>query len=680
MASKASDNVLKRPLYVFDLPPEILGTLEPVLNSNASFESEESNQSENGAPKHSSQPAEDGALPKATSCALCGLSFENVEEQRHHVRSDLHAYNLKQKTKGIKPVTEAEFEKLVEELDESLSGSDSSDSGSDSENDNPEAQRKTNGTTLDALLKRQANISDEPEDDFSSSEKRRRGAGNPPLIWFKSAALPSDTALGIWRTLFPATTQQDPQILLSALQSKQHRPHVPKPNPPDGGVALQDIPKGGPQIFMCMIGGGHFAGMIVSLTPKLARKQGVEERQASVLAHKTFHRYTTRRKQGGAQSANDSAKGAAHSAGSSLRRYNEQALVDDVRSLLAEWRAMIDGCELVFIRATGSTNRRTLFGPYDGQVLRQNDPRNRGFPFSTRRATQNELMRCFVELTRAKTGSISEITRSADKEKSQGEIATSADAKKQQQQQQQQHQKEPPKPALTPEQATAQLHTNQIIALIKRSKIPALLSYLQTNDIHLPTFRFFSSPDDTSTHHHAPTPLHLAASNNNSALVTALLMRGGADPSVRNGDERTPYEITRDRGTRDAFRIVRFELGEDARDWARSSIPAGISKTEAENRIAQEKAEESQKESKRRQEGLQQLKEEETKKERERRERGEEKFEKKMGKGKSLMSAREPRTAEERRQEESKGMSEEMVRRLERERRARAAEERMKRL
>ncbi|KAF1783553.1 Ankyrin repeat-containing domain [Phytophthora cactorum] len=43
------------------------------------------------------------------------------------------------------------------------------------------------------------------------------------------------------------------------------------------------------------------------------------------LCHKTFQRYTTRRKQGGAQSASD-ANGKAKSAGATLRRYNEAAL------------------------------------------------------------------------------------------------------------------------------------------------------------------------------------------------------------------------------------------------------------------------------------------------------------------------------------------------------------------
>lgn len=39
--------------------------------------------------------------------------------------------------------------------------------------------------------------------------------------------------------------------------------------------------------------------------------------------HKTFHSYTVRAKQGGAQSAQDRSKGGCKSAGANLRRHNE---------------------------------------------------------------------------------------------------------------------------------------------------------------------------------------------------------------------------------------------------------------------------------------------------------------------------------------------------------------------
>jgi hypothetical protein len=106
-----------------------------------------------------------------------------------------------------------------------------------------------------------------------------------------------------------------------------------------------------------MIAGGHFAGAVVRVSraqdddsgddeKTRKRKQKKPKPETEVVLHKTFHRYTSmfsnmhtilefqlmrtlaRRKQGGSQSANDNAKGAAKSAGAQLRRYGEQALRD----------------------------------------------------------------------------------------------------------------------------------------------------------------------------------------------------------------------------------------------------------------------------------------------------------------------------------------------------------------
>lgn len=48
-----------------------------------------------------------------TACSLCDQLFSTVEEQRSHIRSDLHNYNLKLKLRGLEPVSEVEFETLV---------------------------------------------------------------------------------------------------------------------------------------------------------------------------------------------------------------------------------------------------------------------------------------------------------------------------------------------------------------------------------------------------------------------------------------------------------------------------------------------------------------------------------------------------------------------------------------
>ena len=455
-----------------------------------------------------------------------------------------------------------------------------------------------------------------------------------------------------------------PVCWISSRRSNLLPGHKGKVPANSSGVPLPEA-YNGPHIFLCMIGGGHFAAMVVSLAPKQTKSSatGPLTREATVLAHKTFHRYTTRRKQGGAQSANDSAKGAAHSAGSSLRRYNEQALTDEVRLLLSDWKGMIDTSELLFIRATGNTNRRTLFGPYDGQILRQNDPRIRGFPFSTRRATQNELMRSFVELTRVKVLEVDEAAIATAKVAAEEAIKAAAASKANKQ-------SAPAIPKRSEEDETALLHTTQIQALIRRSKLPALLSYLKSNDLP-PNFLFY--PQDSQQNHHAPTPLHLAASQNSAPLVSGLIIKGGANISLLNGDGKTPFDLTGDRATRDAFRVARSELGEDKWDWDAAHVPSALSKSEAEERDAREKKEEAKKEEERRRAETARLKEEGPK-------AVDGPLGKAAGRGRALALGQAGKTAQEKREDEAKGMTPEMRQRLERERRARAAEERMRRM
>ena len=591
-----------------------------------------------------------GPVKPSTTCQLCGTDSSSVQEQRLHVKTDWHKYNLKQKIKGAQSVSENEFEKLVDDLNESISGSGSETS--DSEADGEE----TRESTLSALLKKQAKLGQSNTQEEVTPKKRKRGSEKRPLIWFSTSLLSSNISLGIYRALFTNSEQEQPD-LVEVVRTKQLRPVSAKPLSADesSGVPLPSTMTS-PQIFLCMIGGGHFAGMIVSLAPKLAKQTtGTEQRQAVVLAHKTFHRYTTRRKQGGGQSANDAAKGAAHSAGSSLRRYNEVALEQEIRALLTEWRDMIDVSQLIFVRATGSSNRRILFGPYHNQILRQNDPRNRTFPFSTKRATQAELMRAFVEITRVKVSEVDEVALAeataaatsqseADRGASQANVlAVEAKAK-------------PSK-----EEEAANLHTTQLQALIRRSKVPALLSYLENNSL-TPNFHF--QPPSTQANHHAPTPLHLASSINSSAVVLALLTRAGGDPSEINVDGKTPFDLAGERGTRDAFRIARSELGEEKWNWNAAHIPAPLSKAEADKRDEDERAEAGRAELERRKAEEVRLRNEV---------KVVDKGSKKAGRGVGAVE----KTAEERREEDARGMTPQMRMLVERERRARAAEARL---
>ncbi|KAJ7918760.1 hypothetical protein B0H13DRAFT_1991605 [Mycena leptocephala] len=252
-------------------------------------------------------------------------------------RSDWHRYNVKTRLNGGQPVSELEFSKLVDALEDSISGSASEDSDADDSDD-----------AVDALVSKALR---KPR-----SRSPSQGPASAPqtaLAWFHS---PPATQLGVYKALFNSGVHQSDYL-----------------------AELKRMQTGGRTWAMFMVAGGHFAGAIPD---------------TEVLNHKTFHRYTTRRKQGGSQGLNDNAKGAAKSAGAQLRRYGEQ---------LCEINQC---CERIWIRATG-TNRK-IFIDYEGCVIEKGDGRLRTFPFPTRRPTQSELSRCLMELTRAKTSHLTE--------------------------------------------------------------------------------------------------------------------------------------------------------------------------------------------------------------------------------------------------------------------------------
>lgn len=530
-------------------------------------------------------------------------------------------------------------------MEESLSGSDSDDSV-----DNDDDRKDT---TLTTLLRRQAVLASKDDEESQTRATKQPSSGSRPLIWFSTPALPSNTYLGIYKSLFSGP-EQDAQDIAAVVRTKQLTPvsqskivAQPTPSSAQGHVL-------GPHLFLCMIGGGHFAAMIVSLVPKIKSSTvGPLSKEATVLAHKTFHRYTTRRKQGGSQSANDNAKGAAHSAGSSLRRYNEQALTEEVRQLLQEWKGMIDSSELVFIRANGATNRRTLFGPYEGQVLRNGDSRIRGFPFNTRRATQNELMRAFVELTRVKVMDHDpqpSATVAAPDSALKIKKPTASSAK----------------PQLSEEEQTAMLHTQQMTNLIRRSKLPALLSYLAANSL---SADYMFTPQD----HHTPTCLHLAASLGNTIMIEGLLLKAKADPTLLNEEGKSPYDIASSKLVRNTFRLARHELGESAFAWDKGHVGAPMSREQVQIQALQQKQEEETLEAQRR-------KQEELRLEKEGPKIQPRIIGKRQEAGRAAALGKMGQTAEDMRNEEMRGLTAEQKMRVERERRARAAEARMKAL
>lgn len=435
-----------------------------------------------------------------------------------------------------------------------------------------------------------------------------------PVTWYTSKEFPPPLKVGIYTAMLP-----EPQCTIQSLQLD-----FTNKSPVDRTIA------------MIMLGGGHFQGTIISLNESSSSK-------CAIKASKGFHRYTTRRKQGGSQSANDNAKGAANSAGAQIRRYNEIALADDIRSLFKDWNEMLDQTELILIRASGQSSRKLLYE----NGLKKGDSRIRGFPLNTRRATQAEIIRSFHILTRLQTGSTED-----------DQVVIKPEMKK-----------TPVKPATVEVQADPAIveHTDKLSVLFKRNKVAVFNNYLAEHKIDVIKFRL----EPTKVYGHTPTLLHLASSTNASLIIHSLLDRG-ADPTVINSENQTPFEVAGSKPARDAFRIWRGTHGnEDAWDWETAKIPAALTADQIKARQAKETEEKAARdvaEETRRKLEVERLEREAQ----EAQEKQRLEAESKRGPGRSLAIGVLGTSAST----SLEGLTPEMKKKIERERRARAAEAR----
>jgi hypothetical protein len=601
---------------VFEIPKEVFDTLKP-LNF------EEGN-GERVAATASLTPSSDPAPTvnkasfeadleegKTVSCSYCGqLSAQTAQELRDHYKKDYHRFNIRRKMRNESAVSEEEFERMAEDLDESLSGSDDDD---ESESDE-EVDR------VSALMdKASLDVIQEDEGSSNASGTVKNSLHGSPYAFFTSEKFEQTKCLAVYKNV----------MNLEALEK-------------DPLTALRSLNPGGHSVIV-MIGGGHFSAAVFAHAPIPKQKPTISNPfcHVQVLAHKTFHRYTTRRKQGGSQAASDAARGKANSAGSSLRRYNEQALQSEVRELLLSWKAHISSADNIYIRANGKTNR-SVIANYENAPISTRDSRVKSLPFSTSRATSTAVKRAWVELTTANV---------VDRPKAKTSKPTPSPSPAPQKQQ---HKEKPAEKQLTPEET----HTNELIGFIKKSRSPRITAYLKTHKLS-PDIQLEPESQYTAT----PTPLFYAASHGMHHVVHTLLTALNANPGIKNVNGRYPYEVA-DRATKDAFQQARQTLGESKWDWDACKVGPPLTKKDIEERAAKEKAE------------LDKSRKQELEKmEKEEKERKLQNTVNKHGQGKKLASNVVTSIGQD---AGLRGLSEEARMRLERERRARAAEARFK--
>lgn len=532
----------KNDLYIYDLPEQIINSLElMVFDSSVKEVILE-------VPKEAPEPVKKAVESNSLECGSCERSFESQEDRKEHYKSDFHRFNIKRKLANLPPIDIDEFEKLTENEDlESISGSDSEES--DDGEENIYKERKDELTTIFETQLANMNLEEkETESKFSHLNTQS------PHIFFKSSLLPEGQVFAVYKALFSKDSIERPLETIREWNSKTSS---------ESCSAL------------FMIGGGHFAGAIVShqrLNTKgnSVKQQSLQEQGVQLLEHKTFHRYTTRRKQGGSQSAMDNAKGKANSAGSSLRRYNEKALKVDVQSLLTQWEPFLKRCDNIFIRARSSSDRAVFFD--DNTCIKTDDPRIRSFPFTTKRPTASELKKAWCQLTYLSQSSRPETIPKQN---------SAVESKNQ-------NAKEATKKPAEREKTTEEKQTLELVALLKKSKAPLLVSFIRKNNLNI---NFKLQPYDEYIQ--TPTLLHLASQQGLKNMVLILLSNLKSDPTITNHFGKTAWDLAKKSEVRHAFQIARYNLGEGFTDWTAAHVEEPLSREQVNdiNQKVQEKEE-----------------------------------------------------------------------------------------
>ncbi|ODV84817.1 hypothetical protein CANARDRAFT_190087, partial [[Candida] arabinofermentans NRRL YB-2248] len=528
-------------LYVYNIKNEILQSLKLMYFDSLTLEEKSETEYLNSKPLtlenlklHQEQQQQKQQQQQQIIIKPTKPRSEIIKERESKVvLDDFAKYNEKRKLNGQVAVSEEEFEKIMDEL---------SISGSEDDSDEEYYNNLNSNTLMD------------DDDDLQSSISFMNTKS--PLVLFKSNLLPSNSCFGIYKTtlnLTSNTTTTNPLSYLTSLNETNKK-----------SLASH-------KSALFMIGGGHFAGAIISHSPKSTKgnKGTTEElmlQSVHLLEQKTFHRYTTRRKQGGSQSANDNAKGKAKSAGSNLRRYNEQALTKEVRDLLNDWKHHLDSCDHIFIKANGQSSHKSIIG-YLNAPIKNDDVRVKFFPFTTKRPTTTELKKAWCELSYLKIVNVPKINKDIlEKLEKQKEALVKS---KQQHTDSHKEQDE-----VDPDVKV----TLELISLLKKGKAPALISYLNKNKIDV---NFNLKP--INEYMNTPTMLHYASFNGLHHICQILLINLKANPTIMNKFGKTAYELSNNTKTQYSFQLASFTIGNDTVNfnWINDAkVPIARSKDE----------------------------------------------------------------------------------------------------
>ncbi|KAL1543447.1 ankyrin repeat and zinc finger domain-containing protein 1-like isoform X2 [Salvia divinorum] len=500
----------RRHRSIFEVPPDFFDSCRLFNSTSSDFETSpddgvEESKSEKEVSdntNHDGNAHSGGKIMQRWSCNTCKAEFDSLQDQRYHFKSDLHRFNIKLSIAGKSILNEEDFDEasansLSKDYDvSSISGSDDED-------------------------ERETSLLGDKKREFSGLSKRK--------ICIK---LKDGEIVSVLKCLFLDDSD--------SISYETDKPHFM-----DGAGVLYLTPKevieklryivheprdNSRLRIVLLARGGHFAGCVFDGN--------------SLVAHKTFHRYVVRAKAGKKQSLKDAGGQAIHSAGASLRRYNELGLKKDIQELLTLWKPHFAMASCIFIYAP-SNNRQLLF---DGEkpyfICQERAIRN--IPLTVRRPTLKEARRIYSFLVQVSSEIIEETTPDT-KEESLSSVKSGNHNYTE----------------------SSGLKSKEDAEDTKVAEASSLVTQMDGLSVS------FESKDVLNAVG-ISTPLHEAAKSGNVQKVLELLEQS-TDPCIKDERGQTPYMLASDKEVRNTFR--RFMASNMEKwDWHAAKVPSPLTK------------------------------------------------------------------------------------------------------
>uniref|UniRef100_A0A803KYX4 VLRF1 domain-containing protein n=1 Tax=Chenopodium quinoa TaxID=63459 RepID=A0A803KYX4_CHEQI len=446
------------------------------------------------------------------SCNICKSEFDSLLDQRSHFKSDLHRFNVKLNLAGKVVLNEDAFDELT-----------------------------SDSFTKDFDV---SSISGSEDEDERGSRVRynTRDMSVQSIKQKLCVHLQSGEKVSIWKC-FLLKDNEDVSYENNQLVVVDDNGRVPDLKVIERLKSLTHEPRDNTHLRIVLLAsGGHFAGCVFDGN--------------TVITYKTFHRYVVRAKAGKRQSTKDASGRSIHSAGASLRRYNELALKKDIQELLASWKPYFDASSCVFIYAPSSN--RQMFYNGEGPLLSNQQCDARNIPFSVRRPTLKEARRIYNQLSLVVYENEEELP---DIKQIDLNVSCVSDA--------------------------------NILKGAERGEVKVIKEDEVSGSGKISDEESSSEEGDKELGH-TTTPLHEAAKSDNPEKVLELLEQG-LDPTVKDERGKAPYMVATDKEVRNTFRRF-MALNLEKWDWHAANVPSALTKEMEESQAAKQvKAAESQK-------------------------------------------------------------------------------------